>query len=864
MSLSTRSIQYGNVLGDWNIRREIGKGSKGTIVYQIIRKNKNWEEFCALKAIPIISERGDYASLSDRRKEEYQKALLDRTAYARLEVQNMLKVRGRTNIVDYFDHNVAEWEDENEFGCDLLIRMELLSDLRSELKRGRVFSEEEVIQIGKDICLALVVCHGKEILHRDIKPENIFFNDDGDYKLGDFGIARILDKCPGSYASTDIGTPEYLAPEQLKGKYDRQVDIYSLGLVLYELTNQNRLPFAESTYVTNNEVKKRIDAKTLPTPCDASPALAKVILKACAHKPADRYHTAQEMLDELNQIYNSGPAKSEPSAAVSPNKTAELVSTESGYTTELALPDSASDDSSQSSAVQQSTDPDEIREFLKQAHSGDTSAQIETDDPVDRKLDGSVLQEAAAPSPAPSSIEPEQAATDSYATAAERPSAETEPYQTEFAAGPAPLTEPDKQAVTQKQALNRSVYMKALAGIGLCLVLAAGGYGLIKTVKQGGIAGAGSGQTSNTSQQINSGSKSSGADSLALSETTLEIKVGSTAHLDVSGETGEVVWTSSDDSIVAVENGEVKGVLAGTATISAAIGDKTASCSVTVKPKDPRQESFFSSSGVLMGYNVSTYDEFGRIIGITTYDADGKQTSHGDYSYDEQGNMTQQPTILVSLDDLYTEQVDGTTTLKYDESGRVVEETWQPYAHESHESRYYVYEDNAAGYKMNETHHLMDGTSIFSTTLVYTSAEKVIREEHYYAPYDGELRLSSYTAYEYDAAGQLTKEEQYRASYQEEPKLSSYTTYEYDAAGHLIQEKEVNSNDILIRSCFYDYDNAGKRVRSTYNYYDDNTGIQKESKEYVNQRDESGEISVSQHYTNGVLDYYVEYSEIEQ
>lgn len=860
MPLSTRSIQYGKVLRDWTIRKEIAKGSKGTVVYQIVRKEDDFEEICALKAIPIISERGDYASLSGHRKKEYQKALSDRKAYARQEVQNMSKVRSRTNIVDYFDHCAAEWEDENGFGCDLLIRMELLSDLRSELKRGRIFSEEEVIQIGKDICLALVVCHGKEILHRDIKPENIFFNDDGDYKLGDFGISRIMDKCPGSYASTAIGTIEYVAPEQSKGKYDIKVDIYSLGLVLYELTNQNCLPFAESSYVTNAEVVKRIDAETLPAPCDASPALAKVILKACAHEPSKRYRTAQEMLDELNSIHNAGPAKRK-LVVTGSRKTTEPVPAESGYTTELALPDPVRDDPSQSSAAQQSTDPDEIHELLKQVHFGDTSAQIETDD---RKLDGSALQEAAAPPLAPSSIELEQAATDPYATAAEKPSAETEPYQTEFAVGSTPLTEPDKQTVTPKQALNRSVHVKALAGIGLCLVLAVGGYGLIKTVKQGGIAGTGSGQTSNTSQQINSVSKSFGVDSLALSETTLEIKVGSTARLDVSGETGEVVWTSSDESIAAVENGEIKGVFAGTATISAAIGDKTVSCSVTVKPKDPRQESFFSSSGGLMGYNISTYDEFGRISGITTYDADGKQTSHGDYSYDEHGNMIQQPTILVTSDDSYTEQVDGTTTLKYDESGRVIEETWQPYAHESHESRYYVYEDNAAGYKINETHHLMDGTSLFSTTLVYTSAEKVIREEHYYAPYDGELRLSYYTAYEYDATGQLTKEEQYQSLYNEEPKLSSYTTYEYDAAGHLIQEKEINSNDMLIRSYFYDYDDAGKRVRSTYNYYDDNTGIQKESKEYVNQRDESGELLGYQHYTDGVLDYYVEFSEIEQ
>lgn len=354
MSLSSRSSQYGKVLGDWNIRKVVGKGSNGTSVYQIVRKDKNWEEFCALKAIPIISERGNYHNLSARLKDEYQKTLLDRTEYARREVQNMLKVRGRTNIVDYFDHNVAEWEDENEFGCDLLIRMELLHDLRNELKRGRIFSEAEVIQIGKDICSALVVCHGKDILHRDIKPENIFFNDDGDYKLGDFGIARILDKCPGSYASTGIGTPEYAAPEQGTGTYDMRVDIYSLGLVLFELANQNRLPFAVSSYVRPQEVEKRILAQTLPRPCDASDALAKVILKACAHDPAKRYRTAQEMLDALNQLRAASPAEAASHRNPASSKRPDPVPAGNDFETEPALPDLRPAGSGKNSAVRQS------------------------------------------------------------------------------------------------------------------------------------------------------------------------------------------------------------------------------------------------------------------------------------------------------------------------------------------------------------------------------------------------------------------------------------------------------------------------------------------------------------------------------
>lgn len=303
MSIHTRSNQYGKILGEWHIRKKIGEGSGGqTVVYQISRKDADWEETCALKAVPLISEWGDYSTLPDYRKQEYLKVLSERKAYAKKEVQLMSKLRGRTNIVDYIDYHTAEWEDDDGFGCDFLIRMELLQNLRSEIRRGRLFSEQEVIKIGVDICNALIVCHGKSIMHRDIKPENIFMNDDGDYKLGDFGISRIIDACPGASATTGIGTPQYAAPEQDKGKYDVRVDLYSLGIVLYELSNQNRLPFSESTYVGPSAVEKRMAGVPLPVPSMVSRNLAEVILKACSFNPNDRYPSAQSMLDALQQV----------------------------------------------------------------------------------------------------------------------------------------------------------------------------------------------------------------------------------------------------------------------------------------------------------------------------------------------------------------------------------------------------------------------------------------------------------------------------------------------------------------------------------------------------------------------------------
>lgn len=314
MTMETRSNQYGKVLGDWHIRQTIGYGSKGTVVYRITKRERDgmWEETCALKAIPLIHQRGRLDSLSPERREEYERALRRRKAIAREEVKAMEKVRGESNIVTYIDSDAVEWETENEFGCDFLIRMEYLHNLRNQINSGKVFSEREIIQIGLDICNAISHCHQMDILHRDIKPENIFISDSGKYKLGDFGISRIMDECPSAYASTGIGTPEYAAPEQSSGKYDWRVDIYSLGIVLYELGNHNRRPFVETAYPDGDEILRRLSNEPIPNPDGVSQTLARVILKACAFYPEDRYQTAEALEKALRTAAGYAPVSEKP------------------------------------------------------------------------------------------------------------------------------------------------------------------------------------------------------------------------------------------------------------------------------------------------------------------------------------------------------------------------------------------------------------------------------------------------------------------------------------------------------------------------------------------------------------------------
>ena len=303
MSIESRRHQYGTVFDHWKIRESLGEGSGGkSAVYRLEHEATPGVE-SALKVVSLLKEDGSWDEMMPERQEGYERSLQEYSETASQEVLLMNALRGNTHIVDYLDHAFVDWSDATGFGRDMLIRMERLTDLRGRLRKGERFERDEIIKMGLHICDALILCHSKNIIHRDIKPGNIFYNNDGNYKLGDFGISRILDSSASFMASTGIGTPQYLAPEQLSGKYDWRVDIYSLGLVLYEMCNGNRLPFAASSYVRESEVRRRLMGETLPAPCDADEALTEVIRKACAFYPEDRYQTAEAFYNALASLY---------------------------------------------------------------------------------------------------------------------------------------------------------------------------------------------------------------------------------------------------------------------------------------------------------------------------------------------------------------------------------------------------------------------------------------------------------------------------------------------------------------------------------------------------------------------------------
>ena len=220
------------------------------------------------------------------------------------EFSIMFKLKGTANIVSCEDLRVLEHPDG--IGWDILIRMELLHPLLPYVYQHPM-ARRDIIKLGIDICKALELCQRYNVIHRDIKPENIFISDSGDYKLGDFGIARTIERTTSGLSKK--GTYSYMAPEVYAGKeYGFSVDTYSLGLVLYRMLNKNRGPFLPQppeaiTFASREQaLTRRISGEPLPRPFYGEGRLGEIVLKACAFDPKDRYSSPQQMRQELEAI----------------------------------------------------------------------------------------------------------------------------------------------------------------------------------------------------------------------------------------------------------------------------------------------------------------------------------------------------------------------------------------------------------------------------------------------------------------------------------------------------------------------------------------------------------------------------------
>ena len=287
--------QYEPLWGSWYVDSQIGEGSYGK-VYKVHREEFGNIYTAAVKMISIPKDDNELRQaksdgLDSVSAKSYFHAFV--TDIVR-EIALMNEFRGNSNIVSLEDHKVLEKKDS--IGWDILIRMELLTTL-TDYVIEHPLSTDDVIRLGIHICRALELCAVKKLIHRDIKPDNIFVSQFGDFKLGDFGIARRIERTLS--AMSQKGTHGYMAPEVFKNQeYGASVDLYSLGIVMYKFLNNNRRPFQPDNmtpYDNETALQRRMNGEAVPPIENIDPKLNNIVLKACAYDINDRFRNATEM-----------------------------------------------------------------------------------------------------------------------------------------------------------------------------------------------------------------------------------------------------------------------------------------------------------------------------------------------------------------------------------------------------------------------------------------------------------------------------------------------------------------------------------------------------------------------------------------
>jgi len=307
--------RYEPVFRHWKIDRLIGEDKAGEI-FEISRKAQDGT-LCraAMKTVCIpeadiefrIQQSG--ADVAERSR-EYFDEIVKKIGN---ECEIMARLGENPNIVMYREH--TETRHRNAIGWDIFIRMQPVMTF-AEYRNKNGLSENDIIRLGIHICNAVESFHGLGVVHGYIRPDNIFVDEAGNFMLGDSGILKILDEMYSGIAKP--GAAVYTPPEIYSGKaFGATVDVYSLGLFLYELLNHGRAPFMPAYPMElkgddkDRALLVRMNGTALPYPDGTkNKALCDIVLKACAFDPADRFASAAEMKAALEGLAddNSGAA----------------------------------------------------------------------------------------------------------------------------------------------------------------------------------------------------------------------------------------------------------------------------------------------------------------------------------------------------------------------------------------------------------------------------------------------------------------------------------------------------------------------------------------------------------------------------
>ena len=271
-------IQVGQVLDKYELLERVGQGGMAVVYRGLDRSLKR------VVAVKIL-----HKHLS-----EYEEA---RDRFAR-EAQAVAKLR-HENILEIFDYSGSE--DAKALGSSYIVTEFIEGGTLKQVITDRPIGFPEVgAMVVLQVCRALAHAHAAGILHRDVKPENIMIRSDGVVKLMDFGISHMVDLERLTVTGQLLGSPAYMAPEHVEGRpIDYRTDVFAAGIVLYQLT-VGRLPFEGKN---PHEVLKRIAECKFVDPRQANPRignrLGKIILRAMAAEPADRYAAIGEMVTAL-------------------------------------------------------------------------------------------------------------------------------------------------------------------------------------------------------------------------------------------------------------------------------------------------------------------------------------------------------------------------------------------------------------------------------------------------------------------------------------------------------------------------------------------------------------------------------------
>jgi len=266
----------GKTLGQYRLTERLGRGGMAE-VYKAYQPGL--DRYVAIKVLhAYFAEEEDFRNRFQR----------EARAVARLR---------HSNVVQVYDFGVE--------GDIYYMAMEFLSGgtLKQRLRQAdELLAPAETLRIVERVAAALDYAHARGIYHRDVKPSNVMLTDDRQVILTDFGLAKMAEGSQFTRSGMSVGTPEYMAPEQGQGlPIDHRADVYSLGVVLYELLT-GQVPYTADTPVAII-FKHIIDPLPLPRSlnADLDQGLERVILKALAKSPADRYQSAGELAAGLRQ-----------------------------------------------------------------------------------------------------------------------------------------------------------------------------------------------------------------------------------------------------------------------------------------------------------------------------------------------------------------------------------------------------------------------------------------------------------------------------------------------------------------------------------------------------------------------------------